>query len=177
MGGECPELASASPACRLWHCTFAECGIPSWVTELKQTHRIRTSFVLTTCTRRCRTWPRRIWMPTSCFVDVELLLPQTHICSTALTSVRTNLSPFTKDCRVLRAFNVTSSIFARLTPLTPNESKDKGKEGVAGGGASGMACAASMHQQSVTHNNARGCIWAASAIAGTEVFVLIVSTA
>ena len=72
---------------------------------------------------------------------------------------------------------MTSSIFARLTPLTPNESKDKGKEGVAGGGASGMACAASMHEQSVTHNNARGWIWAASEIAGTEVFVLIVSTA
>lgn len=41
--------------------------------------------------------------------------------STALISWRTNLSPFTKDCRVLRAFNVTLSIFERFIPLTINK--------------------------------------------------------
>ena len=38
--------------------------------------------------------------------------------STALISCRTNLSPFTKDCRVLRASNVSFLIFARSLPPT-----------------------------------------------------------
>jgi len=41
--------------------------------------------------------------------------------STALISCRTNLSPFTKDCRVLRASNVSFLIFARSVPPTTVE--------------------------------------------------------
>ena len=41
--------------------------------------------------------------------------------STALISCRTNLSPFTKDCRVLRASNVSFLIFARSLPPTNSQ--------------------------------------------------------